>query len=93
MNPMKNRILWPFFQVSTPAETKQMNQRSPSSPPHKYHWLTRNQKVIVPGAVNHSDDQLAFLSYGLNTLWKSRPLFLVGSQQAFALLFANEVGD
>jgi hypothetical protein len=37
--------------------------------------------------------QLAFLSYGLNTLWKSRPLFLVGSQQAFALLFANEVGD
>jgi len=37
--------------------------------------------------------QLAFLSYGLSTLWKSRPLFLVGSQQAFALLFANEVGD
>ena len=30
---------------------------------HKYHWLTRNQKVIVPGSVNHSDDQLAFLSY------------------------------
>ena len=29
----------------------------------KYHWLTRNQKVMVAGAINHSDDQLAFLSY------------------------------
>jgi hypothetical protein len=37
--------------------------------------------------------QLAFLGYGLSTLWKSRPLFLVGSQQAFALVFANEVPD
>lgn len=30
---------------------------------HRYHWLTRNQKIMVPGAVNHSDDELAFLSY------------------------------
>ena len=30
---------------------------------HKYHWLTRNQKIMVPGAINHSDDELAFLSY------------------------------
>jgi hypothetical protein len=30
---------------------------------HKYHLLTRNQKVVVPGLINHSDDQLAFLSY------------------------------
>ena len=37
--------------------------------------------------------QLAFLSYGLSTLWRSRPLFLVGSQQAFALIFANELPD
>jgi hypothetical protein len=29
----------------------------------KYHWLTRNQKVMVPGHINHSDDELAFLSY------------------------------
>jgi hypothetical protein len=29
----------------------------------KYHWLTRNQKVMVPGHVNHSDDELAFLSF------------------------------
>ena len=32
--------------------------------------------------------QLAFLGYGLNTLWQSRPIFLVGSQEAFALIFA-----
>jgi hypothetical protein len=30
---------------------------------HKYHLLTRNQKVMVPGHINHSDDELAFLSY------------------------------
>ncbi len=30
---------------------------------HKYHWLTRNQKIMVPGLVNHSDDELAFLSF------------------------------
>jgi hypothetical protein len=39
MNPMKNRTLWPCFQVSTPAESKQISQRSPSNPPHKYQWL------------------------------------------------------
>ena len=30
---------------------------------HRYHWLTRNQKIMVPGVINHSDDELAFLSY------------------------------
>jgi hypothetical protein len=30
---------------------------------HRYHLLTRNQKIMVPGAINHSDDELAFLSY------------------------------
>ena len=30
---------------------------------HRYHLLTRNQKVMVPGRINHSDDELAFLSY------------------------------
>src|SRR5215510_14411061 len=29
----------------------------------RYHLLTRNQKVNYPGHVNHSDDELAFLSY------------------------------
>ena len=30
---------------------------------HKYALLTRNQKVVVPGHINHSDDELAFLSF------------------------------
>ena len=30
---------------------------------HKYALLTRNQKVMVPGHINHSDDELAFLSF------------------------------
>jgi hypothetical protein len=30
---------------------------------HRYHLLTRNQKINIPGRVNHSDDELAFLSY------------------------------
>jgi hypothetical protein len=30
---------------------------------HKYHLLTRNQKITIPGRINHSDDELAFLSY------------------------------
>ena len=30
---------------------------------HNYHLLTRNQKINIPGRVNHSDDELAFLSY------------------------------
>lgn len=29
----------------------------------KYHLLMRNQKINVPGIINHSDDELAFLSY------------------------------
>jgi hypothetical protein len=37
--------------------------------------------------------QILFLAYGMSTLWRSRPLFLVGSSQAFALVFANEVPD
>jgi hypothetical protein len=30
---------------------------------HRYDLLTRNQKIMVPGSINHSDDELAFLSY------------------------------
>jgi hypothetical protein len=30
---------------------------------HNYHLLARNQKIMVPGSINHSDDELAFLSY------------------------------
>jgi hypothetical protein len=37
--------------------------------------------------------QAVFLAYGVHTLWQNRPLFLVGSQQAFALVFASELTD
>ena len=37
--------------------------------------------------------QAAFLAYGVHTLWLNRPLFLVGSSQAFALVFASELPD
>lgn len=37
--------------------------------------------------------QAAFLAYGVHTLWLNRPLVLVGSQQAFALVFASELPD
>jgi hypothetical protein len=30
---------------------------------HRYHLLMRNQKITIPGKVNHSDDELAFLSF------------------------------
>lgn len=42
--------------------------------------------LVVIGAA-----QAAFLAYGVHTLWLSRPLVLVGSQQVFALVFANEL--
>jgi hypothetical protein len=35
--------------------------------------------------------QLAFLGYGLHTLWQIRPVFLVGSEDRFNLVFANEI--
>lgn len=37
--------------------------------------------------------QIAFLTYGLNTLWQGRPVFLVGTPETFTLVFANEIGD
>lgn len=35
--------------------------------------------------------QLAFLSYGLHTLWEGRPVFLVGTPDTFTLVFASEI--
>lgn len=35
--------------------------------------------------------QLAFLTYGLHTLWASRPVFLVGLPTRMTLVFANEI--
>lgn len=37
--------------------------------------------------------QIAFLTYGLNTLWQGRPVFLVGTPDTFTLVFANEIDD
>lgn len=37
--------------------------------------------------------QLAFLGYGLNTLWDGRPVFLVGTPDTFTVVFASEVSD
>lgn len=35
--------------------------------------------------------QLAFLAFGLHTLWQSRPVFLVGTPETFTVVFANEI--
>lgn len=35
--------------------------------------------------------QIAFLAYGLHTLWQSRPVFLVGTPETFTVVFANEI--
>jgi hypothetical protein len=40
---------------------------------HRYAHLTRNQKINVPGHVNHSDDELAFLSYYPLLLYEQDP--------------------
>lgn len=41
---------------------------------HKYQLLTRNQKVMVPGAINHSDDELAFLAYYALLRYETNPM-------------------
>ena len=40
---------------------------------HRYHQLTRNQKIMVPGHINHSDDELAFLSYYPLLMYETDP--------------------
>ncbi len=35
--------------------------------------------------------QLAFLGYGLHTLWQTRPVFLLGQPDRFTLVFANDI--
>jgi hypothetical protein len=35
--------------------------------------------------------QIAFLAYGLHTLWQTRPVFLVAAEDRFTLLFANDI--
>jgi hypothetical protein len=41
---------------------------------HRYHLLTRNQKINIPTRVNHSDDELAFLSYYPLLLYEKDPM-------------------
>lgn len=43
---------------------------------HKYHLLTRNQKIAIPGHINHSDDELAFLSYYPLMRYETNPQLL-----------------
>ncbi|HKX28459.1 MAG TPA: hypothetical protein VJ302_12230 [Blastocatellia bacterium] len=40
---------------------------------HRYHLLTRNQKINIPTKTNHSDDELAFLSYYPLLLYEKDP--------------------
>ena len=47
---------------------------------HKYHLLTRNQKIMVPGHINHSDDELAFLSFYPLLRYETDPALLGGLQ-------------
>ena len=35
--------------------------------------------------------QVGFLAYGLNMMWESRPVYIVGVKDRFELVFANEV--
>jgi hypothetical protein len=49
---------------------------------HKYHLLTRNQKIMVPGHVNHSDDELAFLSYYPLLRYETDPTLLAVYRQS-----------
>ena len=49
---------------------------------HKYHLLTRNQKILVPGHINHSDDELAFLSYYPLLQYEKDPRLLESYRQS-----------
>ena len=48
----------------------------------QYHWLTRNQKIIIPGSINHSDDELAFLSYYPLLRYEKDPALLAVYKQS-----------
>jgi hypothetical protein len=56
---------------------------------HRYHLLTRNQKINIPGRINHSDDELAFLSYYPLLLYETDPklreVYLQSLQRSWAV--------
>ena len=48
---------------NTPSATRYRAEYDNLIKMRRYHLLTRNQKIAIPGHINHSDDELAFLSY------------------------------
>jgi len=48
---------------NTPAAAKYRAAYDHLIKMRRYDLLTRNQKIAIPGHINHSDDELAFLSY------------------------------
>src|SRR4051812_37872756 len=48
---------------NTPAAARYRAEYDNLVKMRRYHLLTRNQKIAIPGHINHSDDELAFLSY------------------------------
>jgi hypothetical protein len=48
---------------NTPAAAKYRDAYDHLIKMRRYDLLTRNQKIAIPGHINHSDDELAFLSY------------------------------
>src|SRR3954470_22895606 len=48
---------------NTPAAARYRAEYDNLVKMRRYDLLTRNQKIAIPGHINHSDDELAFLSY------------------------------
>ena len=49
---------------------------------HRFHLLVRNQKIMVPGHINHSDDELAFLSFYPLLRYEKDPVLLAVYREA-----------
>jgi hypothetical protein len=67
---------------NTPAATKYRTAYDDLIKTHRYHLLTRNQKIAIPGHINHSDDELAFLSYYPLLLYETDPQLRAVYQQS-----------
>jgi hypothetical protein len=57
---------------------------------HRYHLLLRNQKITIPGHINHSDDELAFLSFYPLLRYETVPALLAVYQQALERSWQTE---
>jgi hypothetical protein len=67
---------------NTPAASKYRIAYDDLIKTHRYHLLTRNQKIAIPGHINHSDDELAFLSYYPLLLYETDPQLRAVYQQS-----------